>query len=534
MIRLILIAALLSCAAVAHAAPRRYAVVIGNNEGLEGDQRLRYAERDAERVAATMTAWGGVEREDLRLVLGLDAAGVERELLGMVERVRGRDDTVLFIYYSGHGDGEALHLSGTRLPLSRLYAIIDGAPATVRLLVVDACHSGELTRRKGATPAEPFAIAADDRLVTEGVAIITSSAASETAHESDHLRGGVFTHHFITGLRGAADESGDRRVTLREVYDYAYRQTLRTTSRARATQHPTFSFELRGQEDVVLTRLAGAAAGRLRFAAGGEFTVLQADDDGRAVAELTIDGATEILLEPGEYLVRLRTDEAVFEVRITVRSGEVTVIELTDMRARPYGGASPRGAPGETPAVAVEAAPSPRGRWWFGLGIGRGVGHATSGQTEQERAEVACCLAFEGTHARLEVGAWVDDRWAVSVVGRYGTHGADLRGHAGAAPALLARLTRARSLHGWALHADAGFGVIRHGVQLSEPVDGRDIDSHAMGPVLLGGGARWSRPLVGDVAVVVDGNVLAGISTGLYEWGTGFSLDLSLGLAWVR
>ena len=86
------------------------------------------------------------------------------DLARRVERRKGTAETLLFFYYSGHGDSDGLHLTGTQLPFRELLDDLGAIPVDVRILVVDACQSGELTRLKGAVPAEPFEIRADDRL----------------------------------------------------------------------------------------------------------------------------------------------------------------------------------------------------------------------------------------------------------------------------------------------------------------------------------------------------------------------------------
>ncbi|MBN1962229.1 MAG: hypothetical protein JW841_14935 [Deltaproteobacteria bacterium] len=60
-------------------------------------------------------------------------------------------------------------------------------------------------------------VAAFDLHVTEnttGEIVIFSSASDEQSYESDEHDGALFTTHWITGLRGAADVNKDRRVTL--------------------------------------------------------------------------------------------------------------------------------------------------------------------------------------------------------------------------------------------------------------------------------------------------------------------------------
>ncbi|MEZ4468640.1 MAG: caspase family protein, partial [bacterium] len=229
----------------------RFAVVIGANRGEADEVVLRFAERDAARFADVLTGFAGVPEEHLTLLKGRDAGRVQAAFAPLAGRIAAAGaaghETVLFVYYSGHADAQALHLGGSRLPLAGLKGLVDAAGATVAVLVVDACRSGALTRVKGAAPAEPFEIHAEDRLASEGTAIIASSAAGEDAQESDQLEGGVFSHHLIAGLLGAADATGDRVVSLSEAYRYAYAETLRTTSRARFVQHPTYDFRLRGR-----------------------------------------------------------------------------------------------------------------------------------------------------------------------------------------------------------------------------------------------------------------------------------------------
>src|SRR5439155_1760197 len=78
----------------------------------------------------------------------------------------------------------------------------------------------------------------------------------ELALESREIRGSFFTHHFVSGLRGAADASGDGRVTLAEAYEYAFSRTVSATSgTVVGPQHPAYDYRLSGKGDFVLTDL---------------------------------------------------------------------------------------------------------------------------------------------------------------------------------------------------------------------------------------------------------------------------------------
>ena len=92
--------------------------------------------------------------------------------------------------------------------------------------------------------------------------ILTSSASDEDSQESDLIGGSYFSHHLASGLLGGADSSGDGRVTLFEAYAYAYDRTVADTAESAAgAQHPTFSYDLAGNGDLVLTDVAARHEG---------------------------------------------------------------------------------------------------------------------------------------------------------------------------------------------------------------------------------------------------------------------------------
>ncbi len=322
-------------------AAERYALVVGANYGIAGDEPLLYAERDASRVADVLTRLGDVPPQNLLVLKGTQSQSVLDALTALERRIAADVATgerpMLMLYYSGHADSQALHMHGTVLRFDDLKARIRAVGADVSVLVIDACRSGGLTRVKGATPAEPFEITPEDRLTSEGLAIITSSAEGEDAQESDRLKGGVFTHHFVNGLLGAADVSKDRRVTLSEAYNYAFNQTLRATTRTRFIQHPTYSFKMKGRQDVVLTRTVNdIGLGKLRLLMPGEYVVIEAFGGGEVAAEVHAEAGTEVLLAPGDYVVRRRGTSALHEANVKVSPGADIDVANADMERIPY------------------------------------------------------------------------------------------------------------------------------------------------------------------------------------------------------
>lgn len=311
----------LGLVARAEEATRRWALVVGENHGLQGEETLRYAQDDAQRVRDALVEVGGVAPGDVTLVLGAKAETVRAaldHLKAALSQREGRKDR-LFVYLSGHaGDGQ-LHLDGTELALSELVDFVKQAPVEVGVLVVDACRSGVMTRLKGLKPAEgpPVRVEASG---LQGRVLISASGADEYAQESDELKGSTFTHHFVTGLRGAADSSRDGRVTLDEVYAWAWARTLESTFASKGgVQRPSFKVDLSGQGQLVLSE-PGGAAGRLTIGvqAPGRWLLVGADS-GAVVADLDKpEGPLTLAVAPGAYRLRLRVNKGVLERTVVV------------------------------------------------------------------------------------------------------------------------------------------------------------------------------------------------------------------------
>lgn len=373
------LALLAGVSAQVRAETRRIAVVVGSNRGEATHAALRFAEQDAVKFAAVLTELGGLEPSDVLLLRGPSPAEVRGALDDVAHRIarwhaEHRGQVALIFFYSGHSDGVVLELGGQRLPFAELRQRVTAAGAEVRLMILDSCRSGALLALKGGTLGQPFDIRLADDLVSTGEALIASSAADEAALESSEIGGSFFSHHFISGLRGAADASGDGVVTLAEAYQYAFARTLRTTSETTVgPQHPAYDYHLAGRGDLVLTRLRHPSA-VLELPAGFDRLLLVSTPREQVLAELGPRSAHRIAVPSGMYRVRGWKGTQSFGARVTLAEGQEQRLAGADLLPMHVGSAVAKGD--QEPAVVVSVAAAPvserqtRSSWSASVALG--------------------------------------------------------------------------------------------------------------------------------------------------------------------
>jgi hypothetical protein len=322
---------------------RRFAVIAGNDEGGNDTRRLFYAREDARKIHDILLRVGGVRPDDASLVLNGSSDAFLKALAAMERRVEDArkkgQRTALLVYYSGHAKDGSLRLGSTQVPMDALKARLSQSPADIRLAVFDACRSGLLTRTKGARLAPTFDVQTDAARDARGMVILTSSASDEDSQESDTLRGSYFSHHLASALLGDADRSGDGRITLSEAYAYAYQRTVADTSESAAgAQHPTFSYDLAGNGDLVLTDVGSRAEGILFASALPAANYYVVDRRGFIAAEVLTDGLQErrIALAPGKYRVKRRLIDGLQIGEVQVVAGNTARVDGSLLRPAPF------------------------------------------------------------------------------------------------------------------------------------------------------------------------------------------------------
>lgn len=341
----------LSLRSAAAADEQRFALFVGNDLGGSETQRLLYAREDARRVKDVFLRLAAVKDSNTISLLGQDANAVRTALADLEARVQSARKvgarTALIVYYSGHVKDGDLRLGNSRMPLDELRARITKSAATLRLAIIDACRSGAVTRMKGARKTAAFAIETTSNAQTEGTVFLTSSSFDEDAQESDHLGGSYFSHHLINGLQGAADSTDDGKVTLAEAYAHAYAHTVASTSDSAAgTQHPTFSYELKGNGDFVLSEYARRNEGMFlaAHAPAGAYFLIDARGVVTAEIEKSPNQARRIAVTPGRYTVKRRLADRLRVGEIRIASNQLVTLNEADLKDAPFSDDPVKGA----------------------------------------------------------------------------------------------------------------------------------------------------------------------------------------------
>ena len=350
---------LLSVGAIwAEGTVHRFALVAGVNYGGEERIPLRYAVSDAENFARVLEEMGGLDPAHCIVLREPSVVDFQRGLEDLRREVAavplGGGRTEVVLYYSGHADEKGLLLGEERLAYQSLRQTVESIRADVHITVLDACASGTITRLKGGRRYQPFLVDASSDM--KGYAFLTSSSADEAAQESDRINASFFTHYLVSGMRGAADVTGDGKVSLGEAYQFAFNETLdRTTGTQAGAQHPAYDIKLSGTGDVVMTDLRQTSAGLvLAEELDGRFFIRNAER--QLVAELykPAGRSIELGLEPGMYAIRLEIEPKLLISEVVLNEGERLALGRQGFVEEGREITLLRGGGGELPKVGLE------------------------------------------------------------------------------------------------------------------------------------------------------------------------------------
>jgi len=221
----------------------KYALIIGNTDYTDpGLAKLSAPGKDAEDFARVLRDKEIGAFDDVKVIVNEPSASVIEAIDEFFDQKK--PDDMLVFYFSGHGirdEAGSLYLAFMNTIRSRLRSTaikseyireaMDQSRSKRQVLILDCCNSGAFPQ---GTKAElGGAMGMTRAFQGYGRFVLTASDATQFAWEGDKVIGetdnSLFTHFLVKGLEGEADNDGDGRITVDELYDYAYDQISRVT-----------------------------------------------------------------------------------------------------------------------------------------------------------------------------------------------------------------------------------------------------------------------------------------------------------------
>lgn len=243
--------------------PDLHLITLGIASYLDANQNLRFPTKDATDLAQLFQQQQGLYENIFTYSL-TEAEVTKENVLKLRENLmKSQVDDHVILFMAGHGlldnqedfyfatyDTDFSNPGIKGIPFAMLESVIDGIPARNKLMLIDACHSGEVDKsairkitasrtiqgkkkfRSG--DSETDIEAADgyksftmmrelfvDLRRGAGATVISAARGIEKAEEDEKWSNGVFTFCLRNGLgKKEADYNQDRSITLSEIQQY--------------------------------------------------------------------------------------------------------------------------------------------------------------------------------------------------------------------------------------------------------------------------------------------------------------------------
>lgn len=263
--------------------PDLYILTIGVSKYQQAKFNLTYADKDATDLAALFqtknTSYGKV---NLQTLLN-EKATIENIMKLKTWLAKSQVDDHVLIFYAGHGklDDSLRYYLGTYgmdfskpaksgLAFEQLESLLDNIPARNKVMLIDACHSGEVDKEAGwvtqagegikgkvklrsgdkgfaygnAAAQRSYLLMKDiftDLRRSTGATIVSSAGGAEFAWEGPDYQNGVFTYCLLKALKEkAADENKNGSTSVLELQAYLRKEVAELTG---GRQQPTIRTE---------------------------------------------------------------------------------------------------------------------------------------------------------------------------------------------------------------------------------------------------------------------------------------------------
>ncbi|MCD6065535.1 MAG: hypothetical protein K0S33_361 [Bacteroidetes bacterium] len=263
--------------------PDLYLLCIGSGEFIQKEFNLTYASKDAMDIKQMLSTNKNYGRVYTKTLTNKEVTKNNVILLKDFLKTADRNDEVI-LFYAGHGvldkdldyylssgDIDFTNPSAKGIPYEVLENILDSIAPLKKILLIDACHSGEIDKEEVQVTASDkpnsgitfrnvgTAIAQKDSylglentseltktLFTDlrkgtGATVISSAGGKEYAMESGQWKNGLFTYCLLRGLKdNTADLNKDGQIMLSELQQYL---TTEVSNLSNGAQQPTSRIE---------------------------------------------------------------------------------------------------------------------------------------------------------------------------------------------------------------------------------------------------------------------------------------------------
>lgn len=262
-----------------HKKPNLYIFAVGVSKYSDSRMNLTYAAKDAQDVANLFGKNLNKEYDSVKVQIITNEKATRSAILAIRKQLENTKitDHVIF-FYAGHGvlddsldyflattDIDFRNPKAKALKYDDLDKLLDGIPARQKLVLIDACHSGEIDKEDvtlataqnvetgkvkfRSTPGMQVShiglensIELMQELFTDlrkgnGATVISSAGGAEYAMESKEWNNGVFTYSLLRGLQdNSADLNQNGNITIEELQKYLQEKVTELTQ---GKQKPT-------------------------------------------------------------------------------------------------------------------------------------------------------------------------------------------------------------------------------------------------------------------------------------------------------
>jgi len=273
--------------------PDLYLIALSVSEYSDNRFNLQYSVKDGMDIAEMFRSAQSSGNEYGRIIIDtlFNRSAVRENFFILKEKLMNtKVDDQIVMFASGHGlldknldfyfatwDIDFRHPEIRGISFDDMEDLLDSIPARKKLLMVDACHSGEVDKEnepglvavnrersentavRGIIREYNFRDVADGTAIESGASldnsfelmqelftgldkgtgttVISAAAGKGYALESDMWNNGVFTYTILNGLKNkAADKNRDKKITVSELKEYSIKKVVDLTD---GRQKPT-------------------------------------------------------------------------------------------------------------------------------------------------------------------------------------------------------------------------------------------------------------------------------------------------------